>query len=374
MKYETTPNGTFSPGSEDGALHCDLQVGQTLDLFSQDLLPASHSAAQGSNSASRTNDTLRHTSSSWSQPSGLLSSLASKLQPQSQKTTGSMIYLMDWREKVTPRGRSYCQIVASAHRTSASDFGLLHGWHTPKASEVMESLENHQARRERMIERHGPKGAMGMPLPVEVQLAGWPTPKASEAEKDSRTPDGAMREVARNKGPSVSAVAQMAGWPTPQARDWKHGLEQRATNSERSNDLPDFVMLAGWPTPNTMDTVERTQERPSRAATNRDSGYLSEIILRLKDNPHPARLLPDGTILTGSSAAMESGGQLNPAHSRWLMGLPPEWDDCAVTAMPSTRSPRKPSLKPSTKPPTPSTISTEQDKLLTDWLTALTTK
>jgi hypothetical protein len=45
--------------------------------------------------------------------------------------------------------------------------------------------------------------------------------------------------------------------------------------------------------------------------------------------------------LTGSPAAMGSGGQFNPAHSRWLMGFPPAWDACAPTATRSTRGKRR---------------------------------
>src|SRR6056297_3543113 len=120
--------------SGDGRSQLDWLASQIPSESSPEAHPASHSAQPGEAVGTATNDILHPTGSGWSQPSGLLGSLASRWQPQYEKTTGSMIYLMHWKEKATPRGRAYFQLVASGRRISDRDFGLWHGWPTPMAN------------------------------------------------------------------------------------------------------------------------------------------------------------------------------------------------------------------------------------------------
>jgi hypothetical protein len=140
----------------------------------------------------------------------------------------------------------------------------------------------------------------------------------------------------------------MAGWPTPTptTRDWKDGSQ--CDNVPTNALLGRTAWLTGWRTPTCQSpsSLRGAGQDPAKRLAQGHTVNLTDEVNWLKDNPQPARLTATGEMLTGSSAEMESGGQLNPAHSRWLMGLPPEWDACAPTAMPSSRKLRKPSSGP----------------------------
>lgn len=151
------------------------------------------------------------------------------------------------------------------------------------------------------------------------------------------TPSGLSRSRLRASVPRTSETG-FTGWPTPTATDYKGGYQGgRIRNGKLSTDRLDVAaQLAGWPTPTATDAIKggNVSARPGAIG-------LSEIMDYLRDNPQPARLTASGQMLTGSSAGMESGGQLNPAHPRWLMGFPAEWCDFAPTATPSTSSKRR---------------------------------
>jgi hypothetical protein len=160
-----------------------------------------------------------------------------------------------------------------------------------------------------------------------------------------------MKSEPRTAITHPSLAAQLAGWPTPQQHEARLGYQNRRngkvgveksmtthvvdsldpTRGDPAMSAWDGAELSCWQTPTSMDgnRGDYQLDKGDKEARRWSNNGLAKSI-------GPIRLCWDGTVLTGSSAGTADGGQLNPAHSRWLMRLPPAWDACAPTEMPST--------------------------------------
>ena len=275
--FEGSPSVTSLPELACGPSLFDAPVGQTPCLFGPDHVRANLSARQARALGLMTSGTYGRLLPGSLSSAALQSCLESRLQARLQ-TLGSTLYTLTWKPWHTPSGPSRSRLRGSARRTS------------------------------------------------EIELIGWPTP-TTNAKNHPDSERGLQ---------TLAGVAQhLAGWVTPTTRDFKDtpGMTAQRDGKDRVDQLPRQSYLAGWPTP--MADCCRGPNPEEALKAFRPSGHkVQKRIQDIASIAGPARLTATGEMLIGSTAEMKSGGQLNPAHSRWLMGLPAEWDGCAPTETP----------------------------------------
>lgn len=243
----------------------------------------------------------------------LQSSLESKLRARTD-LDGSILYRLTWKYRTTPLQRQICALRGSNKRISVNAF-ILSGWPTTRANDATGA-------------KIPPNREGGMALKTAAVLSGWPTTTTRDWK------DGGNPEAKVPINSLLGRTVWLAGWPNGGPAQ---GMDR----------LPGAVPMAGWNTPTSPVNTGGHQAGNNRFVTS-VTEQTKNLTVAIR-----GKLQADGSMLIGSCAEIltenQVGGPLRPGHSRWLMGLPVEWENCAPLVTGSTKKPRRTSAKLSAK-------------------------
>jgi hypothetical protein len=258
--------------------------------------------------------------------------LASKL-AEKLDSYGSIMFERTSKLATTPQGLPHLARAMLGRRISGSGFT---SWPTPDSTNRVRDEET-MAKCAAFRKWNAGQNTVPIYLAEAAELAPWPTPMAG-------TPATEQYNEAGNNDYSRKVV-NLAPWPTPDAQAfgigdprWQERREEVKAKRINGNGfgmtLGMAATLASWATPGSDDDRGANPSWSTAANRHKANGVHKQMGLR-------DQVLASGPTPNGSPAPTAKRGQLNPAFSRWLMGLPPEWCDCAVTAMHSAPRKRK---------------------------------
>ena len=289
VTLEDLLNATSSQGSGSGPTPCVAPDGLMIDRSGPAPALVSLSARQAKEAGLLTSGTSGLRGSTSSTSADLQRSLANRLRVRTA-LLGSTLFNLTWRERATPSGRWISALRASVRRTSGNGCTSLESWSTPSA--------------------HGSAGEVSEDLEV-----------CGKKFKNTKTGRVLQSNLA-------TEAKMLASWPSPVSEPSNGSPESYLVRKGRKQDgaITDIgaaAQLASWPTPHLNASTGAGTE-------GREGGVnLQTAVCLLTDS---------GETPSGSHAGTEKRGQLNPALSRWLMGLPVIWDLCALRVTPTIRT------------------------------------
>ena len=311
---KATPNGISSPELAAGPTPCVWLDGPIQDPALQGPAHVSRFRSQDSDKAMPTDDTCGPLFTASSQSASFQSSLESRLRARMGEN-GSRLFALTWRPMDMPAGVSLCQLAVSVRRISGIGCS---SWPTPVSDPANGTPEAFLERKRRAVEKGSQMGICLSDIAMVAQLTTWPTPTEDDSNNGTR------------ESGQFQSLTRTASWVTPNSRDWKDTPGQRVTSVNpdgsprvRLDQLPRQATLAGWvsPTACSPNSLRGRGQDPMKRKEGNHAVNLQDQVT-----------LTSGPTASGSPAATENPGQLNPALARWLQGYPAAWDVAAIRA------------------------------------------